>query len=227
MDAIFIEDSEAEVSPPPAKNFLVSTHGDNDILCEFPVGKSPNVALTLRDYRTLGQGEFLNDIIIDFFLTWLHQAVLPVREQSHVYIFPTMFYHRLVTTPSKVAMENSFEKDPGLSEAKKRHLRVKGWTKKVNIFQENMVIIPICEHSHWYLIIVVNLETVEQLEGIDEDGGEERREPFLLVLDSLGGGEPAAVEVIKDFLSMEWQVQVSVSDESLGIDNLIILQTPL
>ena len=66
-----------------------------------------------------------------------------------------MFYKRLNSTPKKASTVASYEKDSSLKPAQKRHLRVKGWTKNVNLFEKNMVIIPICEHSHWYLVIAI------------------------------------------------------------------------
>ena len=34
------------------------------------------------------------------------------------------------------------------------HRRVRKWTRNVNIFEHDFLFIPICEHLHWYLIIV-------------------------------------------------------------------------
>lgn len=36
----------------------------------------------------------------------------------------------------------------------RRHSRVKSWTKKVNIFEKDYLVIPINERSHWFLAIV-------------------------------------------------------------------------
>ena len=46
------------------------------------------------------------------------------------------------------------EDDPNLSEAEKRHGRVKRWTKKVNIFEKDFLIVPINEANHWFVIII-------------------------------------------------------------------------
>ena len=35
-----------------------------------------------------------------------------------------------------------------------RHDRVKRWTRKVNIFEKDFVVIPINENYHWYLCII-------------------------------------------------------------------------
>jgi Ulp1 family protease len=38
--------------------------------------------------------------------------------------------------------------------AEKRHNRVKSWTKNINIFDKDFVIIPINEYCHWFLAII-------------------------------------------------------------------------
>ena len=41
-----------------------------------------------------------------------------------------------------------------LSAAEKRYDRVRRWTKKVNIFEKDFVIVPINEHSHWFVAVI-------------------------------------------------------------------------
>ena len=100
----------------------------------------------------------------------------------------------MITTPTKISLENSFEKDRSLSAKAKRHMRVKGWTKKVDLFTRDLVIFPICENnSHWYLVAAVRPGKV--------DG-------FLFVLDSVGGSRKKALENIFDYLESEWEAKV-------------------
>ena len=124
-------------------------------VCEFPLGTKDSVSVCLSDYKTLQHNTFLNDIIIDFYITYLFHEFLNKEDRPMVYIFTTMFYKRLNSTPLKASLMASYEKDPSLNAEEKRHMRVKGWTKNMNLFEKNMVIIPICEHSHWYLVIAV------------------------------------------------------------------------
>lgn len=44
--------------------------------------------------------------------------------------------------------------DPALTPAQKRHARVKNWTKNVNLFEKDFIVIPINEHCHWFLAII-------------------------------------------------------------------------
>ena len=46
------------------------------------------------------------------------------------------------------------EDDPNLSAADKRYERVKRWTKKMNIFEKDFIVVPINEHSHWFVAVI-------------------------------------------------------------------------
>ena len=152
-----IEVDDTDTPPVKASRSLRSATAltDHSKLCEFPMGTKDSVSVCLADYKTLEHDTFLNDIIIDFYLTYLFHKFLNAEDRPTVHIFSTMFYKRLNSTPKKASTVASYEKDSSLKPAEKRHMRVKGWTKNVNLFEKNMVIIPICEHSHWYLIIAI------------------------------------------------------------------------
>ena len=168
-----IEVDDTETPPPSPARALRSTTvlTDRSKLCEFPVGTKDNVSVCLKDYKTLEHATFLNDIIIDFYLAYLFHKFLNEEDRPTVHIFPTMFYNRLNSTHKKASTVASYEKDSSLKPAEKRHLRVKGWTKNVNLFEKNMVIIPICEHSHWYLVIAIRpgLITVSRMKVLIND----------------------------------------------------------
>lgn len=46
------------------------------------------------------------------------------------------------------------EADSSLTPAQKRHARVKNWTKNVNLFEKDFIIVPINENCHWFLAII-------------------------------------------------------------------------
>jgi sentrin-specific protease 7 len=85
-------------------------------------------------------------VIIDFYLTYLHRDVLTEEQRNKTYIFSQFFYKRLTT----------FTKDQSLklTAAQKRHARVASWTKNVNLFEKDNIIIPINENQHWFLAII-------------------------------------------------------------------------
>ena len=177
---------------------------DTDILCQFPHGQSPCITVTLRDYKTLELATFLNDTIIDFYLTWLYARVLPAKQKAAVHIFPTLFFKRLMQVPDNISLINSYEKDESLSQAQIRHTRVKGWSKKLNLFAKDMIIFPICEESHWYLVIVIKPGMILP----DEEDKCGDKGPFVLVFDSLGVERSRTVDTIREYLDVEWKVKV-------------------
>ncbi|KAL0266315.1 UNVERIFIED_CONTAM: hypothetical protein PYX00_008899 [Menopon gallinae] len=118
-----------------------------------PPPEKGGIALNNQDYACLGEDQFLNDVIIDFYLKYLLYKVLSAEDRERTHVFSTFFYKRLTTKP-KTMGKNDPENDPKLSPAEKRHMRVKGWTKHVNLFEKDFIIVPINEHSHWFLAII-------------------------------------------------------------------------
>ncbi|KAK2579020.1 hypothetical protein KPH14_002814 [Odynerus spinipes] len=107
------------------------------------------IAINTEDYSCLGEDQFLNDVIIDFYLKYLTLEVLSESDQHRTHVFSSYFYKRL-TSPHAQAGESAVP----LSAAAKRHARVQKWTKNVNIFEKDFVVIPINEHAHWFLAII-------------------------------------------------------------------------
>eukprot|EP00092_Neocalanus_flemingeri_P033060 GFUD01035954.1.p1 GENE.GFUD01035954.1~~GFUD01035954.1.p1 ORF type:complete len:1471 (+),score=415.21 GFUD01035954.1:79-4491(+) len=205
-EIIEVDDTETPPAKPLRALRSATVLTDYSKVCEFPVGSKDKVSVCLSDYKTLEHDTFLNDIIIDFYLTYLYHVFLNKEDQPTVHIFSTMFYKRLNSTPKKASTVASYEKDSSLKPAEKRHMRVKGWTKNVNLFEKNMVIIPICEHSHWYLVIAIRpgLITIP----LGSDDRQTKGEPFMIVLDSMGGNKSAAVTNIRHYLAAEWKAKM-------------------
>lgn len=52
------------------------------------------------------------------------------------------------------ARKTQSDKDIKLTASQRRHSRVEKWTKNVNLFEKDFVIIPINEQQHWFLAII-------------------------------------------------------------------------
>lgn len=129
-------------------NFLFDFSLDEDVKQLFiypPTGKG-GLAITTNDYVCLGAELYLNDVIIDFYLKYLHQEILTPDQRDKTHIFSQFFYKRLT--------QMNRDKESKLTAPQKRHVRVANWTKNVNIFEKDFVIIPINEQSHWFLAII-------------------------------------------------------------------------
>uniref|UniRef100_A0A1B0GEF5 Ubiquitin-like protease family profile domain-containing protein n=1 Tax=Glossina morsitans morsitans TaxID=37546 RepID=A0A1B0GEF5_GLOMM len=122
---------------------------DQRQLLVYPPGKG-GISINTADYLCLATAECLNDIIIDFYLKWLHDNVIPKTEKDRTLIFSAFFYGRLTAfTP-----HTNTGKDVKQTEAQKSHARVQNWTKNVNLFEKDFIIIPINERAHWILAII-------------------------------------------------------------------------
>jgi len=123
--------------------------------CQYPPDGAGNVSITNEDYNCLEAEQFLNDVIIDFYLKYLQNTVFKgVMDRTH--IFTTYFYKRLTTRPSNnnKVKAHPVEDNPDLSAADKRYERVRKWTKKVNLFEKDFIVVPINEHAHWFVCVI-------------------------------------------------------------------------
>ncbi|XP_046696353.1 sentrin-specific protease 7b [Silurus meridionalis] len=106
------------------------------------------ITVTTEDLECLRDGEFLNDVIIDFYLKYLQleRADRDVAERSH--IFSSFFYKQLTRKP------NSSEEEAGGTAQYRRHGRVRTWTRNVDIFSKDYLFIPVNQEAHWYLVVI-------------------------------------------------------------------------
>eukprot|EP00049_Salpingoeca_infusionum_P014600 m.276040 g.276040 ORF g.276040 m.276040 type:complete len:1250 (+) comp15706_c0_seq1:98-3847(+) len=102
------------------------------VLCSYKPHNSPPLEITQADLARLEPGEFLNDIIINFYLHYLLDHLKPAQRQRF-YIFNTYFYSTLKT--------KGFD-------------GVKRWIKSGILRTRDFLIIPINENAHWHLAIV-------------------------------------------------------------------------
>lgn len=126
-----------------------TSDGIRKILIYPPSGKG-GISINTEDYICLATDQYLNDVIIDFYLQYVLLEMLTPEQRAKTHIFSSFFYNRLTTATTK----RSNDKEQKLTAAQKRHERVKNWTKNVNLFEKDFIIIPINEQSHWFLAII-------------------------------------------------------------------------
>ncbi|XP_038616808.1 sentrin-specific protease 6 [Tachyglossus aculeatus] len=107
------------------------------------------ISVTNEDLHCLNEGEFLNDVIIDFYLKYLVLEKLKKEDADRIHIFSSFFYKRLNQKERRNVHET-----PSLSIQQKRHGRVKTWTRHVDIFEKDFIFVPLNEAAHWFLAVV-------------------------------------------------------------------------
>ena len=113
------------------------------------VGKK-KTTVEWSDLERLDEGEFLNDNLISFYLRYLEQRLEEERPElaKRVYFFNTFFFATL-TSAHKGRKRFNYE-------------GVQKWTRSVDLFTYDYIIVPINEQSHWYLAIICNLPTLDR-----------------------------------------------------------------
>ncbi|KAL8190812.1 UNVERIFIED_CONTAM: Sentrin-specific protease 7 [Gekko kuhli] len=184
------------------------------------------LGVTSEDLECLEYGEFLNDVIIDFYLKYLllEKAPRQLAEQSH--IFSSFFYKCLTRT------EKNSEENPNLSLAQRRHKRVKRWTRHINIFNKDYIFVPVNEESHWYIAVICFpwLGEVVYEDSVDNDQHQRLspaldsrssrscsssseikkicKRPCILILDSLKASSiQNTVQLLREYLEVEWEAK--------------------
>jgi len=89
--------------------------------------------LSREEYARFQPGVYLNDTIIDIFLDRLVNQVIPVELRSRVHVLTSHFYSTL---------------------EKKKYEGVQRWTKGVDIFSKDFILVPINDAMHWSLAII-------------------------------------------------------------------------
>ena len=123
----------------------------------FPQAGKRKATVEWKDLQRLDEGEFLNDNLIGFYLRYLEHRL----EQRHdrvgqkIYFFNTYFFASLTNTPKGKKGIN--------------YEAVEKWTRTVDIFAFDYVVVPINESAHWYLALICNLPALDRnLEAVDE-----------------------------------------------------------
>ncbi|XP_060801205.1 sentrin-specific protease 1-like isoform X2 [Amyelois transitella] len=125
-----------------------------------------NLRIHRRDLQTLSGLNWLNDEVINFYMNLLMQRAEERKDLPRVYAANTFFY-------------------PKLMQSGQAGLR--RWTRKVDIFANDLMIVPVHLGVHWCLSII------------------DFRDKKVSYLDSMGGRNLACLEALLQYLKDEHQ----------------------
>jgi Ulp1 family protease len=181
------------------KELIVKTREKPEIYLVYPFERNASDAITIykADLTRLEPAVYLNDNLIDVRIKTLI-ADLMTEHKSKIHYFTCLFYGKLLE----------------VKEPEKRHKTVCRWTKNVDLFKMDFIIIPINFVNHWSLCVV--LQPWHILEQISENSSAYTSVDSscrLIFLDSCGDYHDTEVisEIIKDYLFYEWIVKYKIT----------------
>ena len=140
----------AEESPPLKYSQTVGLGTKWKRPLTYPKAGKKQATIDWVDLEKLDEGEFLNDAIVTFYMRYLEHEMEETNPalSKRIYFFSTYFYERLTHSPT------------GRKEI--NYTNVQKWTKNVDIFTYDYVVVPVNEAAHWYLAIMCNLPALHR-----------------------------------------------------------------
>ncbi|KAH9611224.1 hypothetical protein KSS87_018040 [Heliosperma pusillum] len=137
-DADLLEDSESSTDP------YIPNFEEPFEEVVYPKGELDAVSVRKSDVDLLQPDVFVNDTIIDFYITYLRNGI-PHERRHSFHFFSSFFFRKLA----------DLDKNPSsVSDGKAAFQRVRRWTRKVNIFEKDYIFIPVNYNLHWSLIVL-------------------------------------------------------------------------
>ncbi|KAH1125017.1 hypothetical protein GYH30_014585 [Glycine max] len=159
----------------------------------YPKGDPDAVSLSKRDVDLLQPDTFINDTIIDFYIQYLKNQI-PDKEKPRFHFFNSFFFRKLA----------DMDKNPSsASDGKAAFLRVRKWTRKVNLFAKDYIFIPVNFNLHWSLIVICH--PGELVNFNDKELDNSLKVPCILHMDSIKGSHSGLKNLVQSYLWEEWK----------------------
>ncbi|WJX41249.1 Ulp1 peptidase [Trifolium repens] len=159
----------------------------------YPKGDPDAVSLSKRDFDLLQPDTFINDTIIDFYIQHLKNQIQE-EEKPRFHFFNSFFFRKLA----------DLDKNPSsASDGKAAFLRVRKWTRKVNLFEKDYIFIPVNFNLHWSLIVICHPGEVVNFN--DKESGNSLKVPCILHMDSIKGNHSGLKNLLQSYLWEEWK----------------------
>jgi len=111
-----------------------------------------SISITRKDIQTLRGLNWLNDEIINFYMNLICERSQTSQTGLKTYAFSTFFYSKLI---------------------KDGYSSLKRWTRKVDIFSYNLIVVPIHLGLHWTLAVVdMNCQEIRYYDSMNGNNNE-------------------------------------------------------
>ncbi|GAB1212994.1 hypothetical protein ATERTT37_002143 [Aspergillus terreus] len=129
----------------------------------YPRFGKKKAEVDIQDLDRLRESEFLNDNLIGFYIRFLEDHLDRRNKEvsKRVYFFNSYFFATLTNLPGK---------QKGIN-----YEGVEKWTRNVNLFNYDYIVVPINENAHWYVAIICNLPELQRIS--KDDLGVDKPDP--------------------------------------------------
>ncbi|KAF5180109.1 Sentrin-specific protease [Thalictrum thalictroides] len=181
----------------------------------YPKGDPDAVSINKRDVELLQPETFINDTIIDFYIKYLKNRIKP-EDRNRFHFFNSFFFRKLA----------DLDKNPSsASEGRAAFLRVRKWTRKVNLFEKDYVFIPVNFNLHWSLIVICHPGEVATYK--DERSDKSHKVPCILHMDSIKGSHKGLKILVQSYLWEEWKERQPEPPEDISPNFFNLRLVPL
>ncbi|OQE02187.1 hypothetical protein PENVUL_c040G09987 [Penicillium vulpinum] len=114
----------------------------------YPRNGKKKAEVTLGDRERLFRDDFLNDNLIALYMRFLQEHLERTNKEAakRIYFFNTYFFATLTNIPRG---------NRGIN-----YGGVEKWTRNVDLFSYDYIVVPINENAHWYVAIICNLPSL-------------------------------------------------------------------
>ncbi|KAL3994849.1 Ulp1 protease family C-terminal catalytic domain protein [Acanthocheilonema viteae] len=191
-----------------------------DLLLNYPRDQ-PTISIHYADVEYLRPNEMLNDTIIEFYLKYIQMELVPSERRPSIFIFNSFFYSRLTQMPpaGSSVIRTISSRAKWIAE---NYKGVRTWTKNVDIFSADYIVVPIVEDIHWYLAIITFprysiVNRVPETTNCKNDALPKRlRKTCIILLDSLADAtdmkRKLTVPVLREYLVCEYEDKRKLKD---------------
>jgi hypothetical protein len=115
---------------------------------------------------------------------------IQTEEKHRFHFFNSFFFRKLA----------DLDKDPSsIADGKAAFLRVRKWTRKVDMFGKDYIFVPVNYNLHWSLIVICHPGEVANRTDLDLD--DSKKVPCILHMDSIKGSHAGLKNLVQTYVS--------------------------
>ena len=195
------------------RDFLKLSKNEFTLSCR---AKTETFKVGSDDLDKLRPDTDLNDIIVGYYLKIFNCAFLSPALEERSYFFNSYLIEKLIdryTNDDAVSEVDSKELIAKVQErVNQNYKNVQRWTKSVDIFEKEIVVIPINAFRHWFCVLILRphclLDCAEPMEGegrgkAGHKEGEQSQKCEIVYCDSMCEKREFIVAAVRQYLQIE------------------------